>query len=83
MVMSLPVLISAFVGEPTLELLLGNDVQKATHLVVTETTELGAGKLELAFHRWLEPDIDRHPRNGVLLDAKVRQVKAVEDIHAA
>src|SRR5256885_2050506 len=51
------------------------------HAVVAEAAVLGAGNVEVSRLRGHEPDLDGHPRHGVLLHAEVGQEEAVDDVH--
>ena len=57
--------------------------QHAPHGGVAKPAELGAGDLERAGAGRLEPHVDRHSRNRVLLEAELREEEAVDDVLGA
>src|SRR5262245_56065938 len=69
--------------EPTAVILCALYDQNAPHFIVAKAAELSAGKFEPADARGGEPEIDRHPGHGVLLDAEVGEEKAVDDVLGA
>src|SRR5262245_11619895 len=67
-------------GEPRVELVPGQDVDLAGHLVVAPPAQLGADEVVGAGLGGLEPDRDVHARHRVLLQAEVRHEEAVQDV---
>ncbi len=75
------VLLGELVVDPLLKFGFGLvDRDLAAHLVMAPAAQLGADQLELTGRVGVEPDRDRHARNGILLDPQMRQEERVEHV---
>src|SRR6476646_8993910 len=66
---------------PFVEILLGNNLDLRLHVVMPGTAQLAASQIVAPYFGWNEPNpIDSTPGNGILVNAKLRDIKAMNDV---